>query len=289
MRSTNSLPAHETGTVTSGDVTLFYRRFGETGKLPILILHGLSYFSYDWIGAAQALADDREIVAMDLRGFGESSWSPDRDYRLETFANDVLKVLESLGWDRAILMGHSFGGRISLATTAWHINQIAGLVCVDFAPDVAAAGRRKVAERIGRQPDRFDSVADALAYHGRDSDSDPNSAEYKRYEAFLKSLGDGYVLKRDLHFRDNFKKVLETGKAAPIGFDLWGMLANLSVPTLILRGMQSEMFALETVEKCRKAGEHITICELAGSNDLIGDNPGGTIEAVKTFLERIKK
>lgn len=280
----NTLPADETATVTSGDVTLFYRRFGKQGELPILILHGLSYFSYDWVGAAQALATDREVVAMDLRGFGESSWSPDRDYRLETFANDVLAVLESLGWERAILMGHSFGGRISLATTAWHVNQIGGLICVDFAP----AGRRKVAERIGRQPDHFDSVADALAYHGRDPDSDPSSAIYKRYEAFLNSVGDRYILKRDLHFRDNFRKMLETGKAVPIGFDLWTMLEGLSVPTLILRGMQSEMFAPETVEKCRQSGEHITIRELAGGHDLVGDNPAGTIDAVKIFLEDLE-
>lgn len=56
----NTLPVHETATATSGNVTLFYRRFGEQGELPILILHGLSYFSYDWVGAAQALATDRD-------------------------------------------------------------------------------------------------------------------------------------------------------------------------------------------------------------------------------------
>jgi pimeloyl-ACP methyl ester carboxylesterase len=41
---------HRTGTVTSGDVELFYRAFGRPGATPILIVHGLSFFSYDWIG-----------------------------------------------------------------------------------------------------------------------------------------------------------------------------------------------------------------------------------------------
>ena len=43
---------------------------------PVLIVHGLSYFSYDWIGPASALASDREVVAIDMRGFGQSGWSP---------------------------------------------------------------------------------------------------------------------------------------------------------------------------------------------------------------------
>jgi len=275
---------HETGTVPSGDVTLFYRRFGAPGGTPMLILHGLSYFSYDWIGPAAALATDRQVAAMDLRGFGESRWSPERDYRLETFAADVLAVLDALGWRRAVLMGHSFGGRIALATAAWHPDRVAGLVCVDFAPDVAAAGRRNVAQRIGRQPDRFASVADALAYHGKDAAAAADSPLYRRYEAFLRPEDGGFVLKRDLHFRDNFRKILETGKSPPIGVDLWAMLRDLTVPALMVRGAQSDMFEPTTLEKCRACGDHVAAVEIAGSHDLAGDNPDGLIAAVRAFL-----
>lgn len=60
------------GSVSSGDVQIFYRRFGKPGRTPALIVHGLSYFSYDWIELASALATDREVVAIDMRGFGQS-------------------------------------------------------------------------------------------------------------------------------------------------------------------------------------------------------------------------
>ena len=53
---------------------------------PLLILHGLSYFSYDWIPVAKLVALDREVIALDMRGFGNSTWSPTRDYRLETLS-----------------------------------------------------------------------------------------------------------------------------------------------------------------------------------------------------------
>ena len=49
--------------IKSGDVEIAFRRFGAPGRTPILIAHGLSYFSYDWIGPASRLAADREVVA----------------------------------------------------------------------------------------------------------------------------------------------------------------------------------------------------------------------------------
>ena len=154
------------GRVRSGDVEIFYRKFGTPGRMPVLIVHGLSFFSYDWIDAATGIARGREVDAIDMRGFGQSDWSASRNYRLETLSDDVITVLDALGWDRAVLMGHSFGGRVCLATAGWKPQRVAGLVCVDFAPDIAAPGRRHVAERIGRQPDVFTSVDEAVNYHG---------------------------------------------------------------------------------------------------------------------------
>jgi esterase len=156
----------ETGRVRSGDVEIFYRKFGKPGRTPLLIVHGLSFFSYDWVPVAAKIARDREVVAIDMRGFGESSWSPERNYKLDRMSADVIAVLDALGWDKAVLMGHSFGGRVALATAGWKPERVAGLICVDFAPDLAVAGRRHVAERIGVQPDVFASVKRPATPHG---------------------------------------------------------------------------------------------------------------------------
>lgn len=275
---------HATGKVRSGDVELFYRRFGCPSRSPVLITHGLSFFSYDWIDVAARLAGDREVVAMDMRGFGESSWSPAKDYKLETLSHDVVDLLDALGWPKAVLMGHSFGGRIVLATTGWHPDRVAALICVDFAPDIAPAGRRHVAERIGRQPDLFASVEEALRYHGHESEP-VNSAVHARYEAFLKKSDRGYGLRRDLYFRDNFKRALETGQSAPVPAFLWSMLADTRVPTLVIRGTRSDMFASETAEKVRTLNQRVRMVELESGHDIAGENPIGLIDAVRTFLD----
>ncbi len=68
-----------TGRIPSSDVEIFYRKFGKPGRTPVLIVHGLSFFSYDWVPVATLIARDREVTAIDMRGFGESTWSPQRD------------------------------------------------------------------------------------------------------------------------------------------------------------------------------------------------------------------
>jgi pimeloyl-ACP methyl ester carboxylesterase len=270
----------DTGRVKSVDVEIFYRKFGKPGRAPVLIVHGLSFFSYDWIGVASLIAQDREVVAIDMRGFGESGWSPTRNYELETLSQDVVNVLDTLGWKKAVLMGHSFGGRVCLVTAGWHPERAAALVCVDFAPDLAAVGRKHVAERIGRQPEIFASVNEAMTYH---HDDPGNAARRERWQAFLKKTDKGYVLKRDLHYRDNFKRALE-GNPSPAPQFLWPMLAEMTVPTLVIRGSDSDMFTAETMNKVRTTNLRATMAELAGSHDLAGDNPDGLARTVSGFL-----
>ncbi len=246
-------------------------------------MHGLSFFSYDWIEPASRIATDREVVAMDMRGFGHSGWSPTRDYKLETLAADTVNLMDALGWKQAVLMGHSFGGRVCLATAGWNPQRVAALISVDFAPDIAPAGRRHVAERIGRQPDEFASVDEALAYHGHHAVA-PGAPLRVRYEAFLKKGDTGYRLRRDLAFRDNFKRALDSGQSQPVPAFLWPMLSELQIPALVIRAADSDMFAPETLDKVRSANPRVTAIELAGSHDLAGDNPDGLVAAVRTFL-----
>ena len=274
-----------TGTIKSGDVEIFYRRFGQPGRTPIFIVHGLSYFSYDWVGPASALARDREVVAIDMRGFGQSTWSPRRNYKLETLSTDVINLLDAFGWRHAVLMGHSFGGRVCLATAGWNPERAAALISVDFAPDIVAAGRRHTAERIGRQPDVFGSVDEALAYHGH-ADVPAQSPIRARYEAFLKPVKGGFQLRRDLAFRDNFKKALDSGHSAPVPAFLWPMLSKLTIPVLVIRGTESDMLDAATLDKARRSNLHVTAIEVSGSHDLAADSPEELVHEIRAFLDR---
>lgn len=283
------MPAtHETGSCKSGDVTLAYRRFGKRGHTPILIAHGLSYFSYDWIDVAARLAADREVVAMDLRGFGDSTWSAARDYGVPTMAGDIVALAGHLRWPKAVLIGHSMGGRNVAYCAAKNPTLAAGVVLVDYSPENAPQGSQRVTDSIAGQPDVFASSDAAMRYFGVDPESPAGTAKRARFEAYLRAVPGGVQVKRDLHFRDQFRRVKETGERPKLGVDMWQVLAELRCPALVLRGAQSDMFAPETVAKVRAANPGLRVVEVAGGHNIAGDNPEGFLAAIRPFLAQLE-
>src|SRR5882672_4884179 len=130
-----------TGRVNSGDVSIFYRAFGAPGRTPILLMHGANYYdSYDWLGVAAALAGDRIVATYDKRGFGESGWSPSKDYSVDANVGDILAVIGALKWDRPIVVGHSASGRLSIAFAANFPDKISRLIVVDSGMDRGEGG-----------------------------------------------------------------------------------------------------------------------------------------------------
>lgn len=283
-----ALPEHRTGTAPSGDVELFYRAFGRRGATPILIVHGLSFISYDWIGIADRLAAGREVVAMDMRGFGDSGWSADKKYGVGDFAGDCLALMDHLRWDRAILMGHSMGGRNATWCAAESPDRAAALVLVDYSPENAPAGSDRVATTVAGIPDRFASIEEGMAYFGADADAPAGAPVRLRYEAYLKPVDGGYIVKRDDFHRDRFRKLL-AGAPADGGPDMWGALAKVACPILEVRGAASDMFAAATVERVKSTNENLTLVEVEAGHDVGGDNPEGLVAEVVKFLDRLER
>ncbi len=276
-----TLPAHETGTCPSGDVTIHYRKFGKPGATPVLIVHGLSYFSYDWIGVADALSGDREVVAQDMRGFGDSTWSPEKDYSLKAFAGDIDALLAHFGWDKVILIGHSMGGRNTTFYTSGHGDKVEKLILVDWSPKNAKAGSDRVTKSVAGVPDAFASVDAALDYYGHDKS---NPAVRARMEAYLRPVDGGFSVKRDTVFRDRFKKVLETGEAPKQPVDLWETLASISCPVLVVRGRKSDMFSEENAVRMKQENDNLTLVELDTGHNVAGEDAAGLIRELRAFV-----
>lgn len=275
---------HRTGTVENGDVTLFFRRFGDPGRTPILIVHGLSYFSYDWIPVASALARDREVVAMDMRGFGDSSWSPSQAYGVGDFAGDCIAVIDHLGWSRVNLMGHSMGGRNSVWCAAENPERMAALILADYTPQNARAGSERVTRTVAGVPDCFADVDDALAYFGHDRTLGADHPVRRRMEAYLSPFAGGFRIKRDTFHRDRFRRVLEEGPVAG-GPDMWEKLSEVRCPTLVVRGTRSDMFGAESVERVKSAHADLAFVEIDAGHDLAGDAPEALVAEIGRFLE----
>ncbi len=283
-----------TGYAPSNRLKLHYRAFGAEGETPVLIAHGMSYFSYDWIGVAAALATARPVVAFDQRGFGDSDWSPDHDYSVEAFSRDILSMLDHLGWKQAVLMGHSMGGRNVTYCAAHNPSRVLGLVLVDWSPQTAPEGSKRVRAQNSGLPDAFESVEEAMAYFGKTGAAQSDSRIRARFEAFLRPVPGGFAIKRDVFFRDQSRAAVSGGRAPGLvsdrqKLDMWAVLGQVTCPTLIVRGRRSDMFAAATVERVKATNPDFRIEEIDSGHDVAGDDPDGLVRRVRLFIKDIAR
>ena len=117
------------GLVDMGGLRLHYRDWGGSGQ-PILLLHGLASTCHIWDLAAPLLSESFAVVAMDLRGHGESD-KPDDGYDFETVCGDVQGFLQALGLESPIIVGHSWGASVALEYAAANPRAARGIALVD--------------------------------------------------------------------------------------------------------------------------------------------------------------
>src|SRR5262249_29257335 len=145
------------GRVNSGDVSIFYRAFGARGRTPILLMHGANYFdSYDWIGVAEALASDREVTSFDKRGFGETGWSPSKDYSVDAHGGDVRAVFAEIRGGGRVSGGLPPRGGLSFSSAGIFPEKTPRLVVVDSGLAREEGGGARPA--VGNPPLVFETV-----------------------------------------------------------------------------------------------------------------------------------
>jgi haloacetate dehalogenase len=131
-----------------GDNSIFIRRYG-SGP-PVLMVHGFPRTSLMWRDLAPRLAADRTVVCVDLRGYGKSgvpaSAEDHHPYAKRAMANELVAVMEKLGYPKFDLVGHDRGGRVSYRLALDHPDSVRRLAVFDVIP---------ISEGWGRADSRF--------------------------------------------------------------------------------------------------------------------------------------
>jgi len=272
---------HETGTLQSGDVALFYQHFGRPGAAPLLILHGANYYdSQDWTGVAAALAADREVVAFDSRGFGASSWSASKDYSLDAIMDDINVLLDHFGWTRAVIAGHSLGGSFALLFGARFPQRTAGVVLVDHCPGEGGAARAPVPSSAA--PKAFPTLAAALAATSRDQ-----RTPLARVEAFCRPVDGGYAFRRDPAFSNRTPATPGWTPKITVS-DAWQELAQIQAPLGVIRATQSDRFDDARIARVRQVQPAARVAEVASGHDVVTGAQDAVIAALRSFLSQPK-
>jgi pimeloyl-ACP methyl ester carboxylesterase len=128
-----------------------YRDWGGSGT-EVVLLHGLSSSSRIWDMTAPLLARDFRVVAADQRGHGLTD-RPDSEYTFDEVCGDLEAVLAVLGWQRPVLVGHSWGAGVALQFAVDHPESVRGLVLVDGGmTEISTTLNWEQAERVMRPP-----------------------------------------------------------------------------------------------------------------------------------------
>jgi lipase len=191
-----------------GEVELAIWRTG-SGPEPILCLHGITAQHRAFNALARHLEGSRSLVGVDLRGRGDSA-KPESGYGLEAHARDVIRVLDHLGLQQAVILGHSMGGFVALKVALSHPHRVRALVLLDggwprveVSPEVMSEEQKQEAaaieeglERAFRRLDMtFESPEDYLNFWfpGQNltmEDLPPDLADYYLYD--LEEVEGGY-------------------------------------------------------------------------------------------------
>jgi pimeloyl-ACP methyl ester carboxylesterase len=139
------------------------------------------------------------------------------------------------------------GGRSATYFAAQHPERVAALVLVDWSPENAPAGSRRVAQTVANTPEVFEDLDAVMRFFGEDPDSPGGLDRRPRFAAYTRPVPGGVAIKRDPFFQQQFRRQLATGEKAKQGVDLWQAVADVRAPTLVLRGSRSDLFAAETL------------------------------------------
>jgi haloacetate dehalogenase len=140
--------------IRTGDATIHVVKAG-TGP-PVLLLHGFPETHVMWQGVAPRLAKRHTVVCADLRGYGASGKPPStadhRPYSKSEMALDMIRVMESLGFERFAVAGHDRGGRVAYRLALDHPDRVERLAVLDVIPTAEAFDRADARFVLGYWP-----------------------------------------------------------------------------------------------------------------------------------------
>jgi esterase len=209
---------------------------------PLVMVHGLDRVARTFDHLAMRLSPTYRVIALDMRGHGDSSWDPQGRYLVEDHVGDLEGVVQQLGLRDLVLWGNSTGGRVVQVFAGKHPELVSHVISEDVGPERPRQIADNYAKRVQQEQAGWASEDELLAQLRK---ANPRMSltvlePYVRYGT--KKRADGRIeWKRDPQLVNGF-----------VATDLWRFVRTIKSPILYMLGSRSNIVPPETQEELRK-------------------------------------
>lgn len=267
-----------------GGIELRGDAYGHDGSASVLLLHGGGQTRGAWDATARSLVDHgHDVIAIDLRGHGESEWAPDGDYAIDAFASDVIAVARALP-QRPVIVGASLGGIAAMIAEA-RGDVARALVLVDIAPRIEEQGVARIVgfmtayqNGFARIEDAADAIASYLPQRARPTD-------LSGLRRVLRLGADG---RWRWHWDPRLLDIRRSSHAAEDRGLLEAAARHLRIPTLLVRGRCSDLLSPSGVDEFLELVPHARCVDVADAGHMVaGDRNDAFAAAVIEFIDTL--
>jgi pimeloyl-ACP methyl ester carboxylesterase len=274
-------------TVRDG-LKLHFRDYaGSANRPPLLCLHGLTRNARDFEDLAERYSPRFRVLALDFRGRGESDYDtqPNRYIPL-VYAADVLQLLDELGIARAVFIGTSLGGLVTMTVAAMAPQRIAATILNDVGPELTPGGLERIRNYVGKDV-RFASWDEAARAIAENNHHLPATFSHDDWVDMARRIcrEEGGEIRFDYDMA--IVEPFETSGPAP-NVDLWPLFGVLaSKPLLVVRGEHSDLLSEAATVKMRAAAPSAHFAVVPGVGHAPMLNEPEAVRAIDSFLEAL--
>lgn len=261
-----------------GSPRLHCLEWNHDGAHAVLLLHGNSANAWWWAPMAASIPAQYRLIAIDLRGHGDSEWVRPAAYGPADHADDLARLIETIGIAQPIVVGHSMGGIAVTAFTREYPLMARSAIVVDIAVN-STPRRNRFLERLKVLPTvNYPDLATAIARFRLMPSQDGVAPEVidEIARRSLRPTDDGrYTMKFD---RESFY--------GGDGLDVGAAIMGVQIPTLLIRAGLSRIMTAEAAERAAASNPLVQLKVIEGAHHHLPlERPRELAELIKGFLQ----
>ena len=265
-----------------------YRAAGRESGPAVLCLHGLTRNERDFEELAPMIADlGRRVIVPSQRGRGLSDWDPKTErYHPGIYAADMLALLDHLKLDKAIFVGTSMGGLITMIVAALAPHRLSTAVLNDIGPEIDPSGLMRIRGYVGSAKTATNWEEAAKLFRDINGLAFPEQTGMAYWVSVAKK---SFREKTPNNIELDYDPQISRSFAAPQGAapDLWPMFDALaSIPTLLLRGEISDILMPSTVAEMQRRKADLVVAQIRSVGHAPFMTEPDAWQALRDFLIR---